>query len=234
MLDQRTLETEAARQAASDLIALPGQELAQAFFSSLLDDAPLVEPGSDPLDPTGDHVLNPDFADYSPNGGLKPAAVLIAVDTAAREPDVTLTVRTAHLSAHAGQIAFPGGRMDAGEVPAVTALREAHEEVALEADIVDLRGFLPAYRSRTGYRVFPVVGQVDGMPPLTPSPAEVDQIFTVPLRFLLNPANAQSASRVFEGKKRFFYNYQYQNHAIWGLTAGIVHHMSERLITTRI
>lgn len=234
MLDQRITETEPAKQSSRDLIALPGRELAQALFASLLTDAPQVEPGTDPLDPTGDHVLNPDFTDYHPDGGLKPAAVLIAVDTAAREPNVTLTVRTSHLSAHAGQIAFPGGRMDEGEVPAVTALREAHEEVALETEIVDLRGFLPSYRSRTGYRVFPVVGEVDGMPPLTASPAEVDQIFTVPLRFLLDPANAQSASRVFEGKRRYFYNYQYQNHAIWGLTAGIVHHMSERLITTRI
>lgn len=230
MLERQQIETEAVR----DLLALPGRDLAQALFASLLDDAPAVAPGGDPMDPTGDHVLNPDFASYRPQGGLKPAAVLIAVDTATREPDVTLTVRTAHLSAHAGQIAFPGGRMDEGEVPAVTALREAHEEVALEPHIVDLRGFLPAYRSRTGYRVFPVVGEVDGMPPLTASPAEVDQIFTVPLRFLLDPSNAQSANRVFEGKKRFFYNYQYQNHAIWGLTAGIVHHMSERLITTRI
>lgn len=234
MLDQRRPQKNLAPEAARDLLALPGQALAQALFGSLLQNAPSVEPGTDPLDPTGDHVLNPDFASFSPDGGLKPAAVLIVVDTASREPDVTLTVRTAHLSAHAGQIAFPGGRMDEGEVPAVTALREAHEEVALDADVVNLHGFLPSYRSRTGYRVFPVVGEVDGMPPLVASRDEVDQIFTVPLRFLLDPTNAQSASRVFEGKRRYFYNYQYQNYAIWGLTAGIVHHMSERLITTRI
>eukprot|EP00752_Nemacystus_decipiens_P019487 g17543.t1 len=137
-----------------------GPQLAQTLFGALLADAPTVEPGTDPLDPTGDHVLNPDFASFKPEGGLKPAAVLIAVDTAQPEPDVTLTVRTSNLSAHAGQIAFPGGRMDAGEVPAETALREAHEEVALQADRVALRGYLPTYRSRTGYRVFPVVARV--------------------------------------------------------------------------
>lgn len=229
MLNQRDTEQSGER----DLLSQSGPQLAQTLFGALLADAPTVEPGTDPLDPTGDHVLNPDFASFKPEGGLKPAAVLIAVDTAQPEPDVTLTVRTSNLSAHAGQIAFPGGRMDAGEVPAETALREAHEEVALQADRVALRGYLPTYRSRTGYRVFPVVGEVDGMPPLVASPAEVDQIFTVPLRFLLDPANAQSASRVFEGKRRYFYNYQYQNHAIWGLTAGIVHHMSERVIKMR-
>ena len=214
-----------------DLSALSDGDLVHALFASLLDDAPLLDVSDTSGDPSGDHVLNPDFAGLAPSGGLKPAAVLIAVDMAAPEPNVTLTLRTVTLSTHAGQIAFPGGRMDGNERPDQTALREAMEEVALPNDLVDVQGFLPSYASRTGYRIYPVVGAVDGMPPLLANPAEVDEIFAVPLRFLLDQRNAQRTSRVFEGKERFFYTYSFENRAIWGLTAGIVHHMSERLLT---
>lgn len=210
-------------------LGLNDRALVEAFFGSLLREVPVVSPDANLADPSGDHVLNPDFATFRPEGGLKPAAVLIAVNMGAVEPDVTLTIRTSTLSAHAGQIAFPGGRVDPGETPHETALREAEEEVALPPTAVDVRGFLPSYASRTGYRVYPVVGALDGLPPLMPSPAEVDTIFQVPLRFLLNPANAQRESWVFEGKRRYFFAYHFENHAIWGLTAGIVHHMSERL-----
>ncbi len=210
---------------------LDGHRLANALFTSLTIDQPVVSTDAQAKDPSGDHVLNPDFAAFRPTNGLKPAAVLIAIDMAKAEPDVTLTVRTSTLSAHAGQIAFPGGRMDPGEVPEETALREAEEEIALSPRVVDVQGFLPSYASRTGYRVYPVVGALDGLPSLSPSPAEVDSIFQVPLAFLLNPANAERTSRVFEGKERYFYTYRFENHAIWGLTAGIVHHMSERLIS---
>ncbi|MBO6673635.1 MAG: CoA pyrophosphatase [Rhizobiales bacterium] len=210
---------------------LDGHRLANALFESLTNDQPVVSSDAQADDPSGDHVLNPDFATFRPKNGLKPAAVLIAIDMAKAEPDVTLTVRTSTLSAHAGQIAFPGGRMDPGEVPEETALREAEEEIALSPGAVEVQGFLPSYASRTGYRVYPVVGALDGLPPLSPSPAEVDSIFQVPLSFLLDPTNAERTSRVFEGKERYFYTYRFENHAIWGLTAGIVHHMSERLIS---
>lgn len=206
------------------------QSLAQAFFACLDPLEPTVSSDARLADPSGDHVLNPDFASFRPKGGLKPAAVLVAVDMDNAQPQVTLTVRTSTLNNHAGQIAFPGGRVDPGEVPRQTALREAMEEVALPPHAVNVQGFLPSYASRTGYRVYPVVGALDGVPPLTPNPAEVDQIFQVPLRFLLDPSNVQRTSRVFEGKERHFYTYTYEKFAIWGLTAGIVHHMSERLI----
>ncbi|MEO0382228.1 MAG: CoA pyrophosphatase [Pseudomonadota bacterium] len=215
----------------SAIANLDGQRLAGALFDSLQTDQPDVSTLAEANDPSGDHVLNPDFSAFRPKDGLKPAAVLIAVDMAKADPDVTLTVRTATLSAHAGQIAFPGGRVDPGEGAQETALREAMEEVALPPSAVEVQGFLPSYASRTGYRVYPVVGALDGLPTLQPSPAEVDAIFQVPLAFLLDPSNAARTSRVFEGKERFFYTYHFENHAIWGLTAGIVHHMSERLIT---
>ncbi len=206
------------------------KDLAEAFFASLDPHEPMVSRDAQVVDPSGDHVLNPDFANYRPTGGLKPAAVLVVVDLAPVQPQVTLTVRTSTLNNHAGQIAFPGGRIDPGEVPQQTALREAMEEVALPPGEVRVQGFLPSYASRTGYRVYPVVGALEGLPPLSPNPAEVDQIFQVPLRFLLDHANAQRTSRVFEGKERHFYTYSFQNFAIWGLTAGIVHHMSQKLV----
>lgn len=220
-----TMETQ------SPLSGLDDRGLAEAFFDSLLTEQPPISTDPTLSDPSGDHVLNPDFVTARPKGGLKPAAVLIAVDMAKPQPDVTLTVRTRTLSAHAGQIAFPGGRVDPGEGPRETALREAMEEIDLPPHTVDVRGFLPSYASRTGYRVYPVVGELDGLPPLTPSPAEVDRIFQVPLRFLLDPANAERSSRMFEGKERYFYTYRFETFAIWGLTAGIVHHMSKRLLT---
>ena len=218
--------------APNDLRTMEGHALASIFFDSLLPNVPRLVPNGDPADPTGDHVLNPDFASLRPPDELKPAAVLIAVDIACAEPHVLLTVRTATLSAHAGQIAFPGGRLDPGELPQETAMREAHEEVDRAPGRVSLRGFLPTYASRTGYRVFPVVGSVEGLAGLSPSPAEVDAIFHVPLRFLLDPANASYESRIFEGKARYFYAYQFEKWCIWGLTAGIVHHMSERIVQT--
>ncbi|MEM1285988.1 MAG: CoA pyrophosphatase [Pseudomonadota bacterium] len=212
------------------LMGRNGSGIADALYASLLPDAPDVGPiGHEAA--IGDHVLNPDFATFNAAETLKPAAVLIAVDHAQSDPVVTLTVRTANLAAHAGQIAFPGGRMDAGESPRETAVREAEEEVALPRQAVDVQGYLPPYLSRTGYRVFPVVGRLDATPVLTPNPGEVETIFQVPLRFLLDPANAQLESRVFQGKRRYFYLYQFANHAIWGLTAGIIHHMSVRLLS---
>ena len=219
-----------AHDALQEMLLMSDQALLEAFFRSLLREEPAVSHDGNLADPSGDHILNPDFANRAPAVGLKPAAVLIAVHTGVQEPDVTLTVRTSTLTAHAGQIAFPGGRVDPGETPRQTALREANEEVALPPTAVEVRGFLSSYASRTGYRVYPVVGSLEDMPPLTPSPAEVDTIFQVPLRFLLNPENAQQTSRFFEGKRRYFFTYQFENHAIWGLTAGIIHHMSERLI----
>ncbi|MBV6658886.1 MAG: CoA pyrophosphatase [Devosiaceae bacterium] len=212
-----------------------GGALTDALTAALLE-APLVPVDQEAAalpDPTGDHILNPDFAQALTDAPLKPAAVLIAVDASAPEPDVVLTVRTSNLSSHAGQIAFPGGRIDPGEAPKEAALREALEEIALPTATVRVQGFLPSYASRTGYRVYPVVGLVDGWPALTANPGEVDDIFYVPLRFLLDPANARQESRIFEGRERFFYSYTYADRRIWGLTAGIIHHMSQRVVSNR-
>ncbi|MEM6381759.1 MAG: CoA pyrophosphatase [Pseudomonadota bacterium] len=225
------------------LSALSGAQLLDRLFESLLLKPliPVTHPpaifssGERPTntvpDPSGDHVLNPDFSGRLVQQPLKPAAVLIAINRNAAEPEVVMTVRTANLSSHAGQIAFPGGRIDPGEAPEEAAVREAFEEVGLDQDAGSLKGFLPSYASRTGYRVYPVVSLVDGWPPLVANPAEVADIFFVPLRFLLDPRNVSKTSRFFEGAERFFYTYQYGDRRIWGLTAGIIHHMSSRVLT---
>jgi 8-oxo-dGTP pyrophosphatase MutT (NUDIX family) len=205
---------------------LSGKQLGEALLASLAAQPTMV----DECDATGDHILDPGLLLEAPRGALKPAAVLVVVNRAAPEPDLVLTVRTTTLSAHAGQIAFPGGRMDAGEGPVETALREASEEIGLPPAAVEICGHLPSYASRTGYRVFPVVGAVDGWPALRANRGEVDEIFHVPARFLLDPANARLEARQVEGQSRSFYAYAYRNRLIWGLTAGIVHHMSMRLI----
>ncbi|WP_421726554.1 CoA pyrophosphatase [Bauldia sp.] len=176
----------------------------------------------------GDHVLNPEFADH--NVSYRDAAVLVPI--VAREPEATvlLTVRTANLSDHAGQIAFPGGKIDRGDdSPSAAALREAREEIGLDSSAVDLLGTLPPYLSRTGFRIAPVVAQVSPTHRLTVNPQEVDHAFEVPLAFLMDPTNHRRTSRVFWGKRRYFYEMPFEQHYIWGVTAGIIRELYEQV-----
>jgi 8-oxo-dGTP pyrophosphatase MutT (NUDIX family) len=155
-----------------------------------------------------------------------PASVLIAVVQRA-QPTVLLTQRTAHLSTHSGQIAFPGGKHDAGDKDLrATALREAHEEVGLQAEFVQVLGTLPIYATGTGFTITPVVALVREGFSLVRNPWEVDDVFEVPLEFLMNPANHRR--HVFErpGMRREWLSMPYQDGSterfIWGATAGIL------------
>jgi 8-oxo-dGTP pyrophosphatase MutT (NUDIX family) len=153
---------------------------------------------------------------------LKPAAVLLLVVEHPR-PTVVFTQRTAHLSDHAGQISFPGGRCDADDCdPEHTALREAHEEVGIEPARVELLGRLPEYRTSTGYAVTPVVGW--SRPPMLyrPDPHEVADVFEVPLEFLLDPRNHRYESAFFKGRLRKYWAMPYGERFIWGATAGML------------
>ena len=153
---------------------------------------------------------------------LRPAAVLLLVVNH-REPTVLFTQRTAHLSDHAGQIAFPGGRCDEGDcTPERTALREAEEEVGLAADRVEILGRLPEYRTSTGYAVTPVVGWAE--PPMTyrADPREVADIFEVPLAFLLDERNHRHESAFYRGRMRKYWAMPYGDRFIWGATAGML------------
>jgi len=154
------------------------------------------------------------------------ASVLIAV-VMRDSPTVLLTLRTAHLSSHSGQIAFPGGKQDADDPDLVTtALREAYEEVGLDSGFVQVIGTLPAYRTGSGFIVTPVVGLVRQGFRLTPNPFEVDDVFEVPLDFLMNPANHRRHSIIAEGVQRDWLSMPYADalseRFIWGATAGML------------
>ncbi len=175
----------------------------------------------------GDHDLNPDLR---PEGSLVPAAVLVPLVPRDAGMTVMLTQRTDHLHDHAGQISFPGGRIEGTDPSAAdAAIRETVEEVGVEQHRIQLIGQLDPYVTRTGYAVTPVVGFV--LPPFSvrPDPFEVADVFEVPLGFVLNPANLQRHSRLFEGKKRQFYALPYEERYIWGATAGMLVNLAQVL-----
>lgn len=168
----------------------------------------------------GDHALNPGLR---PPRALTPAAVLIAIVDRGGDLSVLLTRRTEHLANHAGQISFPGGHVEPGDdTPEDAALRETEEEIGLDRRHVTLLGRLDDYVTRTGFQVTPVVAMVDAPFDLNPDPGEVEQVFEVPLPFLLDPANHQRTSRMFKGHRRFYYTIRWGQHEIWGATAGMV------------
>ncbi len=147
-----------------------------------------------------------------------------------------LTQRTAHLSTHSGQIAFPGGKVDAEDAdPTATALREAHEEIGLPVDRVEVLGSLPTYTTGSAFVITPVVGLVQPDVPLIPNPHEVDDVFEVPLAFLMDPAHHRRHVLEFEGVVREWYSMPYQDGAserfIWGATAGMLRNFY-RLLST--
>ena len=156
------------------------------------------------------------------------AAVMIAV-TERPEPGVILTVRREHMRTHAGQIAFPGGRQDPGEAAVAAALREAQEEILLDPAEVDVIGEIEPYRTVTGYIVTPVVGVIPPDLPLEPHEHEVADWFEAPLDFLLDPANQQRRSALFQGVERHYYEIVWNERRIWGATAAMIVNLSRRL-----
>jgi 8-oxo-dGTP pyrophosphatase MutT (NUDIX family) len=157
-----------------------------------------------------------------------PAAVLIAI-TDRPEPGVILTVRREHLRTHAGQVAFPGGRVDRGENTVAAALREAYEELGLAPDAVEIVGELEPYRTVTHYIVSPVIGVVPPDLPLEPHEHEVADWFEAPLGHLLDPAQQQQRSALFKGRERHYYEIMWQERRIWGATAAMIVNLSRRL-----
>jgi len=157
-----------------------------------------------------------------------PAAVLIAV-TERPVPGVILTVRREHLRTHAGQIAFPGGRLDPGEDPVAAAQREAGEEILLDAKAVDIVGQIEQYRTVTGFIVTPVIGVIPPDLPLEPHEHEVADWFEAPLDFLLDRANQHERTALFRGRTRHYYEIVWNEHRIWGVTAAIIVNLSRRL-----
>ena len=160
---------------------------------------------------------------------LAQAAVLVPVTDRA-EPGVILTRRTDTLSKHPGQVAFPGGRIDAGDTDATAAaLREAQEEIGLACDQVTLVGMADRYRTVTGFEVTPVIGVVPPDLVFTPAIAEVANVFEVPLGFLLDSGNHIEASVEWQGRNRHYYEIIWGEHRIWGATAAMIVNLSRRL-----
>jgi len=178
--------------------------------------------------PRGDHDLNPEL--YDPDQALRQAAVLVPLVDYGSELTVLLTRRSSQLVHHAGQISFPGGRIEESDPDAVAAaLRETKEEVGLDAACIRLIGQLDTYVVRSGFHVSPFVGLV--RPPLTLvlDCNEVEEAFEVPLNFFLKPGAKQRHSRVFRGEERHFFAYPYENYYIWGATAGMLGNLAEIL-----
>jgi len=160
---------------------------------------------------------------------VRPAAVLIPIIDHP-EPTVLLTQRSPHLSSHAGQISFPGGKIDATDAsPLDAALREAEEEVGLARDFVEAVGYLDLYGTAFGFRILPTVAKVRPGFALTINHSEVDDAFEVPLSFLMNPTNHQVHSKEFRGMERFYYAMPFAERYIWGATAGILRVLYERI-----
>jgi 8-oxo-dGTP pyrophosphatase MutT (NUDIX family) len=160
---------------------------------------------------------------------IRPAAVLIGV-VDHPQPTVLLTQRSPHLADHAGQIAFPGGKIETTDLsPRDTALREAEEEVGLDPSFIDPIGYLDVYGTSFGFRILPTVARIKPGFQLRINRSEVDDAFEVPLSFLMNPANHQVHSKPFRGMERSYYAMPFAERYIWGATAGILRVLFERI-----
>ena len=216
-----------------DIAAAPRSTPARDFYERAAARLSFVVPPglTDPaITPTrGDHDIDPVMEAIAQVRPIRPAAVLIPVIDRA-EPAVLLTQRTTGLTSHAGQIAFPGGKLDPTDAsPLAAALREAEEEVGLDRRFVHPIGYLDVYMTTLGFRIVPTLARVDPDFKLTLSPAEVHDAFEVPLRFLMQPDNYQRRRREWRGMMRTTYAIPFGDRDIWGVTAGILRNLYERL-----
>lgn len=180
-------------------------------------------------DASSDYDLNPGIS--LPEGRkLRAAAVLIPVWERPGGAQLILTKRSSHLAHHPGQIAFPGGKIDAGDAsPEAAALREAEEEVGLDPERVEILGQLPPHETVTGYTVVPVLALVRGEVDFRCDPREVEEVFTVPLAHVLTPARYRIERRLWRGEWRRYYTVPWGPYYIWGATARMLRGLADRM-----
>ncbi|NLS19624.1 CoA pyrophosphatase [Rhizobium sp. P40RR-XXII] len=180
----------------------------------------------------GDHLLNPETIAQVADLKLKDAAVLIPVVDSGDDAKVIFTLRTSTLRKHSGQIAFPGGAIDPEDAsPEMAAMREAGEEIGLADIFIEPVGRLPHYLAATGFRITPILAVVKPGFDLALNPTEVEDAFEVPLSFLMDPSHHVTDTMLLQGSERHFYRMPYGQRMIWGITAGIVRTLYERLYT---
>lgn len=215
-------------EAADDLVGSGHDFFARSLARLTLDvPAALTDPTQTAV--RGDLDLDPSLWEQMDVQPLRPAAVLIAVIDRP-EPGVILTQRTSHLPNHPGQIAFPGGSIDPEDAsPAAAALREAQEEIGLDPQLVEPIGYIDLYLTFSGYRILPLVARVATDYAMTLNAHEVEDAFEVPLAFLMDAQNHALHSREWKGLMRRFYAMPYGDRYIWGVTAGILRNLYERI-----
>jgi len=178
----------------------------------------------------GDYHMNEGMRDTVIANAKKHAAVLIGLIERDNCVNVILTKRTETLNNHSGQVAFPGGKIDEDDAsPEAAALREAWEEIGLDINEVEIMGRLPDYHTGSGYRVAPVIGFVREGAGFEINPDEVDYMFEVPLSFLMSDVNHKTTSKMWKERERFFYEMPYKDHYIWGVTAGMIRALYDRV-----
>ncbi len=184
----------------------------------------MTQPGGE----SSDFDLNPDFR--LPEGRVsRPAAVLLAVRGRGPKAEVILTKRSSRLRHHPGQIALPGGKQDPGDAdPVAAALREAQEEINLDAGCIDVIGTMPLHETVTGFSITPVIGLLHREFECVPEAGEVDEVFSAPLAHLLDPSNYAVQSRLWQGHERRYYTVPYGPYYIWGATARILRALADR------
>jgi 8-oxo-dGTP pyrophosphatase MutT (NUDIX family) len=213
----------------SDATAISSVAFFERCRARLRFDVPpgLVDPTIVP--PSGDHGTDRMLQIIAREQPIRPAAVLIPVVDHG-QATVLLTQRAAHLNDHAGQISFPGGKIDATDAsPLDAALREAEEEIGLSREFVDPIGYLDLYGTGFGFRILPTLARVRPGFKLRVNHAEVDDAFEVPLAFLMDPANHQVHTKEFRGIERSYYAMPFADRYIWGATAGILRVLYERI-----
>ena len=206
---------------ADEFFARARQRLALAVPPGLTD--PSITPAR------GDHDVDPVMAQIAAVRPIRPAAVLVPVIDHP-EPTVLLTQRAQHLPDHAGQVSVPGGKIEASDKsPLASALREANEEIGLTDDFIEPLGYLDLYMTTLGYRIVPVLARVKPGFPLKLNASEVDATFEVPLAFVMDQANVQRHAREWQGMTRHYYAITFGERYIWGVTAGILRNLHERI-----